>query len=100
MRHDKKRTIDYYQSKYPDTLRKLAMEAGMNLSAAKQADFLKTVNEHMWLIECEETKNSHQPYCLYYHESGNVYGFTSFRSEETFLVSCRTLLKNVWGIAS
>jgi len=84
--------INYYKSKYPKVLRNIAINSDKNNIAN-----LAEINNSMWLIECEETNNKEYPYCLYYHESGNIYGLTHF-NDKIFLNACKSFLNTVWGI--
>ena len=60
--------------------------------------------KELWLTECTTTKSFAQyygwdtlfdldpdnnPYCVYYHESGDVNSFAAFKDDETFESACK-----------
>lgn len=87
--------FNYFKEQYPKVLKEMALKADLQQGGMKH---LTTVNESMWLIECEKTDLPETPYVLYYHESGNLYGATGFKDKESFEEACKSLLLNVWGI--
>jgi hypothetical protein len=92
--------INYYKSKYPVILRQIAYKSGwikQNGGITHNIKNLNTINSEMWLIECEESKMANYPYCIYYHESGNIYGLIHF-NDDTFIDTCKSFLNTVWGI--
>lgn len=87
--------INFFKEQYPKVLKEMALKADLEHGGMKH---LTTVNESMWLIECEESEVAENPFVLYYHESGNLYGITGFSDQPSFLEACKSLLLNVWGI--
>lgn len=87
--------INFFKEQYPKVLREMALKADLQQGGMKH---LTTVNDSMWLIECEKTDIPVHPFVLYYHESGNLYGATGFKDEPSFQEACRSLLLHVWGI--
>lgn len=95
--------INYFKDQYPEVLREMARNFDELVAKGfswKYGKAINIVNNAMWLIECEETNVPEQPYCIYYHESGNVFGWTSFKDQPTFLEACKKFLDSTWGIKS
>jgi len=59
--------------------------------------------EDLWLTECTTTKSAYhlygnivlelnpkdKPYCVYYHESGEIHAFAAFETEKEFQEACQ-----------
>lgn len=87
--------INYFREQYPIVLKEMAMKSDIQNNNNRSMSILK---DSMWLIECEKTDVPEHPFCMYYHESGNLYGLTGFKDEPSFVEACKSLLMNTWGI--
>jgi hypothetical protein len=47
----------------------------------------------LWLTECERVDK--ETGCVFYHESGNIYGLAFFKNEKEFQKALDYLVKNV-----
>lgn len=98
----KNHSIEFYRQEYPKILKSIAFDFGITRfkgGFSHNPANLNIIKDSLWLIECEETGVQENPFCIYYHESGNVYGYKTFNSDyDSFYNACVEFLRDIWGI--